>query len=63
MSAAKLISRLQQVPWKRAQKLKLTVDLIIDYKTREKDEREAVPGVRAAARRVPALPRRADQEL
>jgi hypothetical protein len=43
MSAAKLISRLQQVPWKRAQKLKLTVDLLIDYKTREGEDAKLYP--------------------
>jgi hypothetical protein len=33
--AAKLVSRVLQVPWRRAVKLRLTVDLIVDYKTRE----------------------------
>lgn len=33
--AAKDISRLTQVPWRKAQKLKLTADLLIDYKSRE----------------------------
>jgi hypothetical protein len=41
--AAKLISRLTQVRWQRAQKLRLTLDLIIDYKTREKDEPKLYP--------------------
>lgn len=36
-AAAKLISRLLQVPWRKAQAQKLTVDLLIDYKTREGD--------------------------
>lgn len=42
-AAAKLISRLTGVPWKRAQKLKLTVDLLIDYKTRENDAAKLYP--------------------
>jgi hypothetical protein len=42
-AAAKLISRLRQVPWKKAQKLKLTVDLLIDYKTRENDTAKLYP--------------------
>jgi hypothetical protein len=41
--AAKTISRLTQVPWKRAQKLKLTADLIIDYKSRENDDPQFYP--------------------
>lgn len=41
--AAKLISRLTQVRWKQAQKLKLTVDLIIDYKSRENDDPQFYP--------------------
>lgn len=41
--AAKDISRLTQVPWKRAQKLKLTADLIIDYKSRENDDPQFYP--------------------
>ena len=42
-AAAKLISRLLQVPWKQAQKRKLTADLMIDYKTREGDEAKLYP--------------------
>lgn len=34
-AAAKLISRLTGTPWRKAQTLKMTVDLMIDYKTRE----------------------------
>jgi hypothetical protein len=41
--AAKLISRLTQVRWQRAQKLRLTLDLIVDWKTREKDEPRLYP--------------------
>jgi hypothetical protein len=41
--AAKLISRLTQVRWQRAQKLRLTADLIVDWKTREKDEPKLYP--------------------
>jgi hypothetical protein len=42
-SAAKLISRLTQVKWKQAQKEKRTVDLLIDYKTREGEEAQLYP--------------------
>jgi hypothetical protein len=41
--AAKLISRLKQLPWKKAQAQKLTVDLLIDYKTRENDTAKLYP--------------------
>lgn len=41
--AAKLISRLTQVRWKQAQKQKLTVDLLVDYKTREGDDPQFYP--------------------
>lgn len=41
--AAKLISRLTQTPWKRAQKLKMTLDVLFDYKTREGDEPKFYP--------------------
>lgn len=34
-AAAKLVSRVTGVPWKKAAKLGLTVDLVIDFKTRE----------------------------
>lgn len=43
VAAAKLISRLLQVPWKKAQALKLTVDLLIDYKTREGEDPKLYP--------------------
>lgn len=36
-AAAKLISRLTGIDWKKAQKLKLTLDLIVDFKTRESE--------------------------
>jgi hypothetical protein len=42
-AAAKLVSRLLQVPWRRAQKRKLTVDLIIDYKSRQGDGPQLYP--------------------
>ncbi|MFI5934743.1 hypothetical protein [Actinoplanes sp. NPDC051494] len=47
-AAAKLISRIlaargERVSWRKAQKLKLTVDLIIDYKSRENDEAKFYP--------------------
>lgn len=42
-AAAKLISRLTGVPWRKAQKLKLTVDLLIDYKSRENDTAKLYP--------------------
>lgn len=47
-AAAKLISRLltyagTPVTWKQAQKRKLTLDLLIDYKTREGDEPKFYP--------------------
>jgi hypothetical protein len=41
--AAKLISRLTQVQWKQAQKLKLTADVLFDIKTREGDEPKFYP--------------------
>jgi hypothetical protein len=41
--AAKLISRLTQVPWKQTQKLKLTSDVLFDIKTREGDEPKFYP--------------------
>ena len=46
--AAKLVSRVlmdqgKRVSWKQAQKQKLTVGLIIDYKTREDDEPQLYP--------------------
>lgn len=34
-SAAKLVSRITQVPWRQAVKKRLTVDVLVDYKTRE----------------------------
>jgi hypothetical protein len=42
-AAAKLISRLTQVKWRQAQKEKRTVDLLIDYKTREGTEAQLYP--------------------
>lgn len=42
-AAAKLISRIKQIPWKKCQALKLTVDLLIDWKTREGDEAKLYP--------------------
>jgi hypothetical protein len=42
-AAAKLISRLTQVRWKQAQKQKLTLDLLIDYKSREADDPQFYP--------------------
>jgi len=41
--AAKLISRLTQVRWKQAQEEKLSLDLLIDYKTREADDPQFYP--------------------
>lgn len=46
--AAKLVSRVlahrgERVSWKQAQKRKLTVDLIIDYKSRENEEAQFYP--------------------
>lgn len=35
-AAAKLVSRVTQAPWRQAVKKRLSVDLIVDYKTREK---------------------------
>jgi hypothetical protein len=42
-AAAKLVSRLTGVPWRKAMKLKLTVDVIVDWKTREDDEAQYYP--------------------
>lgn len=42
-AAAKLISRLTQVKWRQAQKLKHTVDLMLDFKTREDLEPKFYP--------------------
>ncbi|MGX6605600.1 hypothetical protein ACWKSP_26230 [Micromonosporaceae bacterium Da 78-11] len=42
-AAAKLISRLTETPWRKAQKLKMTVDLLIDYKTREGEGPQLYP--------------------
>ena len=41
--AAKLISRLTQVKWRHAQKSKLTLDVLIDWKTREDVEPKFYP--------------------
>jgi hypothetical protein len=41
--AAKLVSRVLQVPWRQAVKKRLTVDAIKDYKTREADEAQFYP--------------------
>lgn len=38
VSAAKLVSRVTQVPWRQAVKLRLHIDAIVDYKTREHDD-------------------------
>ncbi|MEV1315316.1 hypothetical protein AB0J14_04445 [Micromonospora arborensis] len=42
-AAAKLVSRVTGVSWKKAAKLGLTVDLIIDYKTREGEKPKFYP--------------------
>ncbi|GGM26622.1 hypothetical protein GCM10011608_09310 [Micromonospora sonchi] len=42
-AAAKLVSRVTGVPWKKAAKLGLTVDLVIDFKTREGEKPRFYP--------------------
>lgn len=41
--AAKLVSRVTGVPWRKAKKSKLTVDLMIDYKTRQGEDAKLYP--------------------
>lgn len=41
--AAKLVSRVLQVPWRQAVKKRLTIDAIVDYKSREGDEPQLYP--------------------
>jgi hypothetical protein len=42
-AAAKLVSRVTHVPWKKAARLGLTVDLVIDFKTREDEKPKFYP--------------------
>lgn len=42
-AAAKLVSRVTGVPWKKAAKLGLTVDLVVDFKTREGENARLYP--------------------
>lgn len=42
-AAAKLVSRVTLIPWRKAAKLDLTVDLVIDFKTREGEKPKFYP--------------------